>query len=187
MIPATAGPLPDTLIYPHTIVGIPPMEDAWIGEAIEQLFLPIMKKQLPEVVDMHMPPEGVFHNLMILSIRKAYPGHARKIMHAIWGLGQAMFTKLIVVVDADVDIRNPRETLWRALNSVDYARDVEIVKGPVDDLDHASQMLRYGGKMGIDATTKWPGEGHVREWPGIIRMDAAVKSRVDGLWSALGL
>lgn len=174
-------------IYPHTIVGIPPMEDAWMGEAIEQLFLPLMKKQLPEVVDMHMPVEGVFHNLMLISIRKAYPGHARKVMHSIWGLGQAMFTKLIVVVDADVNIRDYRELAWRALNSVDYARDVEIVKGPVDDLDHASQLHRYGGKMGIDATTKWPSEGITREWPAIIRMSDDVKKRIDELWPKLGL
>lgn len=174
-------------IYPHTIVGIPPMEDAWMGEAIEQLFLPLMKKQLPEVVDMHMPVEGVFHNLMIISIRKAYPGHARKVMHSIWGLGQAMFTKLIVVVDGDVNIRNYQELAWRALNSVDYARDVEIVKGPVDDLDHASQIHRYGGKMGIDATTKWSSEGFTREWPDIIRMDEDVRRRVDEMWPKLGL
>jgi 4-hydroxy-3-polyprenylbenzoate decarboxylase len=174
-------------IYIHTIVGIPPMEDAYMGEAIEALFTPIMKKQMPEVVDMHMPVEGVFHNLMIVSIRKAYPGHARKIMHSVWGLGQAMFTKLIVVVDADVNIRDYRELAWRALNCVDYARDVEIVKGPVDDLDHASQMHRFGGKMGIDVTTKWASEGFTREWPEIIRMSDDVKKRVDEMWRGLGL
>jgi 4-hydroxy-3-polyprenylbenzoate decarboxylase len=174
-------------VYSHTIVGVPPMEDAYIGEAIEALFTPIMKKQLPEVVDMHMPVWGVFHNLMIISIRKSYPGHARKIMHSIWGLGQAMFTKLIIVVDADVNIRNYGELVWRAANCVDYARDVEIVKGPVDDLDHASQLPRYGGKMGIDATTKWASEGHTREWPEIIRMSDDVKKRVDEIWSSLKL
>lgn len=174
-------------IYPHTIVGIPPMEDAYIGEAIEALFTPLMKKQLPEVVDMHMPVWGVFHNLMIVSIKKSYPGHARKIMHAIWGLGQAMFTKLIIVVDDDVDIRNYGELTWRAANCVDYARDVEIVKGPVDDLDHASQIHRYGGKMGIDATTKWKSEGFTRDWPGIIRMSDDIKKRVDDIWSTLGI
>jgi len=174
-------------IYLHTIVGIPPMEDAYMGEAIEALFTPIMKKQLPEVVDMHMPAEGVFHNLMLISIKKAYPGHARKVMHSIWGLGQAMFTKLIVVVDADVNIRNYRELAWRALNNVDYARDVEIVKGPVDDLDHASQLHRFGGKMGIDATTKWKSEGFEREWPEVIRMASDVKANVDAMWSKLGL
>ncbi len=174
-------------VYMHTIVGIPPMEDAYIGEAIEQLFTPLMKKQFPEVVDMHLPVWGVFHNLMIVALKKSYPGHARKIMHGIWGLGQAMFTKLIVVVDDDVDIRNYGQLVWRAANCVDYARDVEIVKGPVDDLDHASQMPRYGGKMGIDATTKWASEGHTREWPDIIRMSDDVKKRVDEMWGALGL
>lgn len=174
-------------IYIHTIVGKPPMEDAYMGEAIEALFTPLMKRQLPEVVDMHMPTEGVFHNLMILSIRKGYPGHARKIMHSIWGLGQAMFTKLIVVVDEDVNIRDYRELAWRALGSVDYARDVEIVKGPVDDLDHSSQLSRFGGKMGIDATTKWPGEGFERNWPEIIEMSDDVKAKVDEMWGRLGL
>ena len=146
-----------------------------------------MKKQFPEVADMHMPTAGVFHNLMIVSIKKGYPGHARKIMHGIWGLGQAMFTKLIIVVDADVDIRNYEQLTWRAANSVDYARDVEIVKGPVDDLDHASQMWRFGGKMGIDATTKWESEGHTRRWPEIIRMSDEVKRTVDARWNELGI
>ncbi|AXA37296.1 MAG: menaquinone biosynthesis decarboxylase [Candidatus Sumerlaea chitinivorans] len=174
-------------IYPHTIVGIPPMEDAYIGEAIEELFTPILRKQFPEIVDMHMPVWGCFHNVMIVAIRKAYPGHARKVMHGIWGLGQAMFTKLIIVVDHDVNIRNYGELVWRASNSVDYSRDVEIVKGPVDDLDHASVLPRYGGKMGIDATTKWPSEGYTREWPEIIRMSDEVKKRIDSLWPSLGL
>lgn len=174
-------------IYIHTIVGKPPMEDAWMGEAIGELFTPLMKRQLPEVVDMHMPVEGVFHNLMIISIKKSYPGHARKVMHSIWGLGQAMFTKLIVVVDADVNIRNYSELAWRALNNVDYARDVEIVKGPTDDLDHASQIHRYGGKMGIDATTKWESEGFTRPWPDVITMSSEVKERVDKMWSSLGI
>ncbi len=174
-------------MYIHTIVGVPPMEDAYMGEAIEALFTPIMKRQLPEVVDMHMPVEGVFHNLMLISIRKGYPGHARKVMHSIWGLGQAMFTKLIVVVDEDVNIRNYQELAWRALNNVDYARDVEIVKGPVDDLDHASQLHRFGGKMGIDATKKWKSEGFQREWPEVIRMSDDVKARVDEMWDKLGL
>lgn len=174
-------------VYIHTIVGVPPMEDAYMGEAIEALFTPIMKRQLPEVVDMHMPTEGVFHNLMIVSIRKGFPGHARKVMHSIWGLGQAMFTKLIIVVDADVDIRNYAELAWRTLGSVDYDRDVEHVTGPVDDLDHSSYRWRLGGKMGIDATTKWESEGFERGWPEIIRMSDDVKARVDQMWSRLGL
>lgn len=174
-------------VYIHTIVGRPPMEDAWMGEAIEALFTPIMKRQLPEVVDMHMPAEAVFHNLMIVAVKKAYPGHARKVMHSIWGLGQAMFTKMILVVDADVNIRDYRELAWRAFGSVDYAHDVELVKGPVDDLDHSSYMPRFGGKMGIDATTKWPGEGFTRQWPEIIEMSPDVKARVDAIWDKLGL
>jgi 4-hydroxy-3-polyprenylbenzoate decarboxylase len=174
-------------IYMHTIVGVPPMEDAYIGEAIEQLFTPIMKRQFPEITDMHMPVWGVFHNMMIIALKKAYPGHARKVMHGIWGLGQAMFTKLIIVVDHDTDIRNYGELTWRAANSLDYARDIEVVKGPVDDLDHASQLHRYGGKMGVDATTKWPGEGHDRGWPDIIRMSDEVKRRVDEMWPKLGI
>ncbi|MBX7246786.1 MAG: menaquinone biosynthesis decarboxylase [Candidatus Sumerlaeaceae bacterium] len=174
-------------VYIHTIVGVPPMEDAYIGEAIEALFTPIMKKQFPEIVDMHMPVWGCFHNLMIIALKKSYPGHARKIMHGIWGLGQAMFTKLILVVDDDVNIRNYGELTWRASNCVDYARDVEIVKGPVDDLDHSSAMHRLGGKMGVDATTKWATEGHTREWPDIIRMSDDVKKRVDEIWGQLGM
>jgi 4-hydroxy-3-polyprenylbenzoate decarboxylase len=185
--PHRTGTLPPGPIYPHTIVGIPPMEDAYMGEAIERLFFPILRKQLPEIVDMHMPTEGGFHNLMLISIKKAYPGHARKVMHAIWGLGQAMFSKLIVVVDGDVNLKDYRYTAWRALNSVDYARDVEVVKGPVDDLDHASQIHRYGGKMGIDATTKWPSEGHTREWPTIIAMNPKVREQVTRRWKELGL
>jgi 4-hydroxy-3-polyprenylbenzoate decarboxylase len=124
---------------------------------------------------------------MVVSIRKSYPGHARKVMHGIWGLGQAMFTKLIVVVDHDVNLRDYGQLLWRASNCVDYSRDVEIVKGPVDDLDHASVLPRFGGKMGIDATTKWATEGHTREWPEIIRMSDDVKKRVDALWHQLGV
>ncbi|MCX7019771.1 MAG: menaquinone biosynthesis decarboxylase [Candidatus Sumerlaeota bacterium] len=174
-------------VYPHTIVGAPPMEDAYIGEAIESLFIPIVRRQFPEIVDMHMPVHGCFHNLMIVSLKKSYPGHARKIMHGVWGLGQAMFTKLILVVDHDVNIRDYGEVLWRAGNCVDYARDVEIVRGPVDDLDHASQLPRYGGKMGIDATTKGPAEGHTRPWPDIIRMSNDVKRRVDEMWNTLGI
>jgi 4-hydroxy-3-polyprenylbenzoate decarboxylase len=174
-------------VYPHTIVGVPPMEDGYMGEAIEQLFLPIMKRQFPEIVDMHMPVWGCFHNLVLIALRKSYPGHARKIMHGLWGLGQAMFSKLIVVLDHDVDLRNYGEVTWRATNCVDYARDVEIVKGPVDDLDHASALARFGGKMGIDATTKWESEGHTRPWPDIIRMSDEVKRRVDELWPKLGI
>ncbi|MDE3197308.1 MAG: menaquinone biosynthesis decarboxylase, partial [Acidobacteriota bacterium] len=152
-------------IYATTIVGPPPMEDFYMGKAIERIFLPLMRMQIPEVRDMCMPAEGVFHNLMLISIRKSYPGHARKVMSAIWGLGQAMFTKCIVVVDEDVDVQNYSEVAWRALNNIDPERDVQFTMGPIDSLDHASRLVNYGSKMGIDATRKWPGEGFTREWP----------------------
>jgi len=174
-------------IYPATIVGIPPMEDYYMGKAIERIFLPLMRLQLPEVRDICMPAEGVFHNLMLVSIRKSYPGHARKVMHAIWGLGQAMFTKCIVVVDEDVNVQDLREVAWRALNNIDPQRDIEFVLGPVDSLDHASRLPNYGSKMGVDATRKWPSEGFTRPWPDVIRMSPEVKARVDELWKKAGL
>jgi 4-hydroxy-3-polyprenylbenzoate decarboxylase len=174
-------------IYPTTIVGPPPMEDFYMGKAIERIFLPLMRMQLPEVRDMCMPAEGVFHNLMLVAIRKSYPGHARKVMHAIWGLGQAMFTKVIVVVDEDVNVQDVREVAWRALNNIDPQRDIEMVMGPVDSLDHASRLPNYGSKMGIDATRKWPGEGFTRPWPDVISMSDVVRRRVDALWKKAGL
>jgi 4-hydroxy-3-polyprenylbenzoate decarboxylase len=174
-------------IYATTIVGPPPMEDFWMGKAIERIFLPLMRMQLPEVREISMPAEGVFHNLLLVSIRKSYPMQARKVMHAIWGLGQAMFSKCIVVVDEDVDVQNHAEVAWKALNNIDPQRDIEFVTGPVDSLDHASRMPNWGSKMGIDATRKWPAEGFTREWPDVIRMSDAVKSRVDQLWKQAGL
>ncbi len=174
-------------IYATTIVGPPPMEDYYMGKAIERIFLPLMRLQLPEIRDIAMPAEGVFHNLMLVSIRKSYPGHARKVMHAIWGMGQAMFTKCIVVVDEDVDVQNVRETAWKALNNIDPQRDIEFCLGPVDSLDHASRLPNYGSKMGVDATRKWPEEGFTRPWPEVIRMSAEVKQRVDELWKRAGL
>lgn len=174
-------------IYATTIVGPPPMEDFYMGKAIERIFLPLMRLQLPEVRDMCMPAEGVFHNLMLVSIRKSYPGHARKVMHAIWGLGQAMFTKVIVVFDEDVDVQNVSEAAWIALNNIDPERDIEFVRGPVDSLDHASRLPDYGSKMGIDATRKWPEEGFARRWPERIVMSNEVKARVDELWRRAGL
>ena len=174
-------------IYAATIVGPPPMEDYYMGGAIERIFLPLLRMTLPEVVDMHLPAEGVFHNLMLVSIRKSYPMHARKVMHAIWGLGQAMFTKCIVVVDHDVDVQNVSEVAWKALNNIDPERDIEFVKGPVDSLDHASRMVNWGSKMGIDATKKWPEEGFTRRWPDVITMPDDVKARVDALWKKAGL
>ncbi|HVT04153.1 MAG TPA: menaquinone biosynthesis decarboxylase [Thermoanaerobaculia bacterium] len=174
-------------IYMTTIVGKPPQEDAHIGFAIERMFLPIMKKQFPEIVDVHMPPDGVFHNLMIISIKKRYPGQARKIMHGIWGLGQAMFTKVIVVVDAHVDPHDLPTVAWYALNNIDPERDTETVLGPIDVLDHSSRAFGYGSHMGIDGTRKLPAEGFNRVWPEEIEMSAEVRKKIDSIWSKLGL
>ena len=174
-------------IYATTIVGPPPMEDYFMGKAIERIFLPLMRLQLPEVTDVCMPAEGVFHNLMLISIRKSYPGQARKVMHAIWGLGQAMFSKVIVVVDDDVNVQNVSEVAWKALNNIDPQRDIEFVIGPVDSLDHASRLPDYGSKMGVDATRKWSQEGFTRRWPDVLRMSPDVISRVDELWKRAGL
>jgi 4-hydroxy-3-polyprenylbenzoate decarboxylase len=174
-------------VYATTIVGPPPMEDYYMGKAVERIFLPLMRLQLPEIRDISMPAEGIFHNLMLVSMRKSYPGHARKVMSAIWGLGQAMFTKCIVVVDEDVDVQNVREVAWKALNHIDPERDIQFTMGPVDSLDHASRLPNYGSKMGIDATRKWPGEGFSRPWPGEIRMSREVKQRVDEMWKMAGL
>ena len=174
-------------IYASTIVGPPPMEDFYMGKAIERMFLPLIRMHLPEVRDMCMPAQGVFHNLVLVSIRKSYPGHARKVMHAIWGLGQAMFSKCIVVLDEDVDVQNVAEVTWKALNNIDPQRDIELVMGPVDSLDHSSRMPNYGSKMGIDATTKWTSEGFTRRWPNVIEMSPEVVKRVDELWKRAGL
>jgi len=174
-------------VYATTIVGPPPMEDFYMGKAIERIFLPLMRMQLPEIRDICMPAEGVFHNLILVSMRKSYPGHARKVMHAIWGLGQAMFSKVIVVVDEDVDVQNVSEVAWKALNNIDPQRDVEFSLGPIDSLDHASRLPNYGSKMGIDATMKWQSEGFTRRWPAVIEMSGDVKQRVDELWKRAGL
>ncbi len=174
-------------VYMTTIVGRPPMEDGFMGEAVERLFLPLVKKTIPEIVDMHLPVEGIFHNLMIVAIDKRYPGHARKTMHAIWGTGQMMFTKTIVVVDRGVDVRDMAEVAWRALTAIDPERDIEIAHGPVDELDFASRLPCYGSKIGIDATRKWKEEGFLRPWPDAIEMSAEVKERVDRLWPSLGI
>jgi 4-hydroxy-3-polyprenylbenzoate decarboxylase len=174
-------------LYATTIVGPPPMEDFYMGKAIERIFLPLMRLQLPEIRDVCMPAEGIFHNLILVAIRKSYPGHARKVMHAIWGLGQAMFSKCIVVVDEDVDVQNVREVAWKALNNIDPERDIQFVMGPIDSLDHSSRLPNYGSKMGVDATKKWPGEGFTRPWPDVIRMSDDVRQRVDLLWKKAGL
>jgi 4-hydroxy-3-polyprenylbenzoate decarboxylase len=174
-------------IYAATIVGKPPMEDAWMGKAVERIFLPLMRLTLPEIVDVNLPPEGVFHNLMIVSIRKSYAGQARKVMNGIWSMGQAMFTKCIVVVDEDCDVQDLGEVTLRATNNIDPQRDIEFTLGPVDSLDHASRLPNYGSKMGIDATRKWAAEGFHRPWPPMIEMDKATRSRVDEIWKKLGI
>jgi 4-hydroxy-3-polyprenylbenzoate decarboxylase len=174
-------------IYATTIVGPPPMEDFYMGKAVERIFLPLMRLQLPEILDIAMPAEGIFHNLILVAIRKSYPGHARKVMHAIWGLGQAMFSKCIIVVDEDVDVQNVREVAWKVLNNIDPERDIQFVMGPIDSLDHSSRLPNYGSKMGVDATRKWPAEGFKRPWPGVIRMSEDVRHRVDELWKRAGL
>lgn len=174
-------------IYPATIVGKPPMEDCYIGKATERIFLPIIKKQLPEIVDMNLPLEGVFHNIAIVSINKKYPGHARKVMYALWGMGQMSFTKMIVVVDSWVDVHDPSEVVWRIGNNVDPKRDIVILEGPLDVLEHASDIPAYGGKLGIDATKKLPLDGFKRKWPPDIEMSSEIKELVSRRWLEYGL
>jgi 4-hydroxy-3-polyprenylbenzoate decarboxylase len=174
-------------IYPATIVGKPPMEDCFIAKATERIFLPLLQKQLPEVVDMNLPIEGVFHNLAVFSIDKRYPGHARKVMYALWGMGQMSFTKAIVIVDKWVNVQDLSEVMWRIGNNVDPKRDTVIVEGPLDVLEHASDIPAYGGKIGIDATKKWPSEGFTRDWPDEIEMSEDIKKRVTERWKEYGL
>jgi 4-hydroxy-3-polyprenylbenzoate decarboxylase len=174
-------------IYAATVVGKPPMEDAWMGKAVERIFLPLMQLTLPEIVDVCLPPEAVFHNLMIVSIRKSYAGHARKVMNGIWAMGQAMFTKCIVVVDEDCDVQDLAEVTLRTANNIDPERDIQFTLGPVDSLDHASRLANFGSKMGIDATRKWPAEGFTRPWPSMLKMEPSVVSRVDSIWKKLGI
>ncbi|MFN2371465.1 MAG: menaquinone biosynthesis decarboxylase, partial [Candidatus Krumholzibacteriia bacterium] len=172
--------------YLTTIVGKPPMEDGWLGWATERLFLPLLRIPLPEVVDYHLPVAACFHNLVIVAIRKRYPGHARKVCHALWGTGQIMFTKNVIVVDEDVNPQDLNDVLWRVTGSMDPARDVFFSEGPVDQLDHATNLACYGGKMGIDGTRKLPGEaGYGRRWPDLVTMDPAVRAGVDRKWAGL--
>ncbi|MEO7202978.1 MAG: menaquinone biosynthesis decarboxylase [Candidatus Tumulicola sp.] len=175
-------------IYPATVVGKPPMEDAWLGKATERLFLPLLQMVLPEVVDMNLPVEGGFHNLAIVSIRKAYPGHAKKVMNALWGLGHMMMlTRALVIVDADVDVQDTRATAWFVLNNLAPDRDIVMMPGPVDDLDHGSYNVAYGTKIGIDATRKDASEGYAREWPPDMVMNDDVRQRVSKRWREYGL
>jgi len=174
-------------IYQTIVVGMPPMEDTCLGKATERIFLPFLKLTLPEIVDYNLPEFGVFHNCAFFSIKKSYPQHARKLMHAIWGLGQIMFTKIIIVVDENVNVHNQDEVLFHVGANCDFSRDIEVVKGPTDILDHASQFYGWTGKLGIDATRKWKDEGFTREWPDYIVMDPAVKKKVADQMKNLGL
>ena len=174
-------------IYPTTFVGRPPKEDYWMGKVTERVFLPLIKLMLPEIVDMNMPAEGIFHNLVLVSIKKEYPGQARKVMMGLWGLGLMSLAKTIVVVDDFVDVQNPSEVAWRVANNLDPGRDLVVVEGPLDDLDVASPTAKFGSKLGIDATRKGPGEGYHRGWPPDIEMSSAIKALVDRRWSEYGL
>jgi 4-hydroxy-3-polyprenylbenzoate decarboxylase len=174
-------------IYATTIVGRPPMEDYFLGHATERIFLPLLKLTVPEIVDYHMPAEGIFHNLVFVSIDKQYPGQAYKVMNALWGQGLMSLAKVLVVVDKWVNVRDTREAWWVALNNIDPERDARFTMGPVDVLDHSSRAFTYGSKMGLDATTKWPEEGFTREWPALITMDDETRRRVDALWPLLGI
>jgi len=174
-------------VYPATIVGKPPMEDCFLGKATERIFLPFIKMLCPEVVDMNFPLEGVFHNCVIVSINKRYPGQAKKVMHSLWGMGQMMYTKMIIIVDGDINPHDLSTVAWKVFNNIDAARDVVVVEGPLDALDHASPLAHYGHKMGIDATKKWPSEGHVREWPNDVKMSDDIISLVDKRWGEYGI
>jgi len=174
-------------IYPTTIVGRPPQEDYWLGKATERLFLPIIRMVLPEVIDMNMPAEGIFHNLVIVSIRKRYPGHARKVMAALWGMGLMMLAKTIVVVSEHVNVHDLSEVAWRATGNIDPKRDLVLVEGPMDDLDHAALRHRFGGKLGVDATEKTAMDDVVQPWPEEISMSDEIRALVTRRWKDYGL
>jgi 4-hydroxy-3-polyprenylbenzoate decarboxylase len=183
----TAVTMRRTPIFPATIVGRPPMEDFYLGHATERIFLPLLKLTIPEIVDYHMPAEGIFHNLVFVSIKKEYPGQAYKVMNALWGQGLMSLAKVLIVVDHWVNVRDPQEAWWVALNNIDPQRDARFTMGPMDVLDHSSRAFTYGSKLGLDATKKLPEEGFIREWPAVIEMDDTTKRRVDAMWPALGL
>jgi 4-hydroxy-3-polyprenylbenzoate decarboxylase len=187
LVHVTAVTMRKNPVYATTIVGRPPMEDFYLGHATERIFLPLLKLTLPEVVDYHMPAEGLFHNLVFVSIKKEFPGQAYKVMNAMWGQGLMSLAKVLVVVDAWVNVRDPQEAWWVALNNIDPERDARFTMGPVDVLDHSSRAFTYGSKMGLDATKKLPEEGFSRNWPPLIEMDDATKTRVDAMWATLGL
>jgi len=173
-------------VYPSIVVGKPPQEDAWLGKATERIFLPAVRMTIPEIVDYDLPVAGAFHNLCIVSIRKAFPGHAHKVMHALWGLGMLSLTKGIVVVDAHVDVHDYAQVMFYVGANVDPKRDVVIAEGPLDHLDHAPTLQFFGGKLGIDATAKGPAEG-AREWPPEIEMTAEVRELVTRRWAEYGI
>jgi 4-hydroxy-3-polyprenylbenzoate decarboxylase len=158
-----------------------------MAKATERLFLPLLKQICPEIVDLSMPLEGVFHNCVVVSIRKRFPGHARKVMNFLWGMGQMMYTKMIVVLDDDIDVQNHSLVAWKVFNNIDAGRDLVFSQGPLDALDHSSPQPRFGTRLGVDATRKWPEEGHTREWPDPLEMDPEVKRKVDGRWKEYGL
>ena len=174
-------------VYSTTIVGKPPMEDYYLGKATERIFLPLIKTSLPDILDMNMPVEGVFHNCVIVSIRKRYPGHAKKVMNAIWGLGLLSLSRLVVVVDEDVDVQNLSQVAFYAFSNVDVGRDMLVTEGPVDALDHAAPYFALGSKVGFDATRKWEGEGIVRPWPAEATMSDEVRARVSARWAEFGI
>ena len=174
-------------IYSATIVGKPPMEDCFLAKATERIFLPLLQQTLPEIRDINFPLEGVFHDCVMVSIKKTYQQQAKKVMHAIWGMGQMMFTKMIIVVDEHVDVQKEKEVWWRVFNNIDAKHDIVMVEGPLDALDHSSPMAKWGTKIGIDATKTWPEEGHTREWPDEINMSDDIKKLVDAKWQELGL
>ncbi len=174
-------------IYPHTVVGRPVMEDSFLGTAVERIFLPFLQHLFPELVDIHLPVEGVFHNVALVSIKKQYPYHARKIAHGLWGLGQLMFSKIIAVFDQDINLQNPSEVVWVLGNTIDPKRDVFFTEGPVDALNYASDHPNFGSKMGIDATVKWKEEGFARPWPERIEMSPEVKKKIDAQFGEIFL
>ena len=175
-------------IYAATVVGKPPMEDAWLGKATERIFLPLLQMVVPEVIDMNLPLEGGFHNLAIVSIKKSYPGQAKKVMNALWGLGHMMMlTRVLVIVDDNVDVQDTRSVAWFVLNNLDAQHDVVMMPGPVDDLDHGSYAPALGVKIGVDATRKSADEGYTREWPPDMVMDENTRKLVSGRWKEYGL
>jgi 4-hydroxy-3-polyprenylbenzoate decarboxylase len=174
-------------IYPATLVGRPPQEDAYLGKATERIFLPLLQMVAPDILDMDMPVEGVFHNNVIVRIKKRYPGHGKKVINTIWGTGMLMLSKFVIVCDEDVNIHDYSEVTWKVMNHVDPQRDVIVMDGPLDILDHSCPQIGFGGKMGIDATRKGPGEGFSRSWPDEIKMSPEIQALVESRWKEYGL